>query len=201
MVFLFAPLMACSNVLHWKEEVRLSDGRTILVERTEKGGGRHEPGQRPSPQLRTIRFSDPDDPKKVYEHAVKGYSNYILLDFERGVPWMIVLIGPYSRHTNCPNESYEVLTWISNSWRRVEYKSLPDRFNKINMPNSYGQRSKDPNYNEDPRKNNETIGADKVSDMINQLPRRASEKSYRLVQEDGHGRPIDCVLRLQQKNQ
>jgi hypothetical protein len=104
-LFISLCLIACgkqANTFDWKEEIQLHDGRKIIAQRLDVLGGRSELGQEASPKERNITFADPDNPAKTYTHKITGASNYLLLDFDKGVPWLIVHVGPFSTDTKCP---------------------------------------------------------------------------------------------------
>lgn len=190
-VSLLLPALAgCTpNTFEWKEEILLHDGRRIIAERKDVAGGWTEPGQSGSTQKRTITFSDPDDPKKKYTHQITGSSNYLLLDFEKGVPWLIVSVGPFSVDTDCPIGSYETFTQVNGVWRSVSYTGLPKEFTKPNMSVTYTPDMPDP------RKKGKVLRAEEIQALLASKKRvlaGASGTTWRLVQKNDHGRPIDC---------
>ncbi|WP_080767224.1 hypothetical protein [Xanthomonas citri] len=190
-VSLLLPALAgCTpNTFEWKEEILLHDGRKIIAERKDVAGGWTEPGQSGSTQKRTINFSDPDDPKKKYTHQITGSSNYLLLDSDNGVPWLIVSVGPFSVDTDCPIGSYETFTQVNGVWRSVSYSALPKEFNKPNMATDYGPDSPDL------RRSKKLLSAEQIKEIIEAKKRKAAGSygtTWRLVQKNDHGRPIDC---------
>ncbi|MFD1841404.1 hypothetical protein [Paracidovorax cattleyae] len=190
LVLLLPALASCTpNTFEWKEEILLHDGRRIIAERKDVAGGWAEPGQSGSTQKRTITFLDPDDPKKRYTHQITGSSNYLLLDFYRGVPWLIVSVGPFSVDTDCPIGSYETFTQVNGAWRSVSYTDLPREFTKPNMAVEYTPDMPDP------RKKGKTLSAEEIQKLIASMKRvlaGASGTTWRLVEKNSHGRPIDC---------
>ncbi len=190
-VALLLPALAgCTpNTFEWKEEILLHDGRRIIAERKDVAGGWTEPGQSGSTQKRTITFPDPDDPKKKYTHQITGSSNYMLLDFDKGVPWLIVSVGPFSYETKCPIGSYETFTQVNGVWRSVSYAELPKSFTKPNMASEYTPDMPDP------RKRGEILKAEKIQELIASLKRvlaGASGTTWRLVDRDSDGFVTDC---------
>lgn len=184
----FLPMLgACDSTFKWKEEIRLHDGRIVIAERVDVLGGRHEPGQSASEKVRTINFADPSNAKKRYTHSVTGSSNYGVVDFIDGVPWMVVLVGPFSDGTKCPVGSYETITWINGGWRSVSYADLPKKIKTTNM--AYGYAPDQPEM----RKAGELLTADKINYIIKKSSRLgAVSSSYQLVETNGAGRPMDC---------
>jgi len=193
---LLPALAGCTpSTFEWKEEILLHDGRKIIAQRADVEGGWAEPGQSGSAQKRTITFPDPDIPSKQYTHQITGSTNYLLVDFENGVPWLIVDVGPFSSDTKCPIGSYETFTQISGVWRSVSYSTLPKRFNKPNMAVEYTPDMPDP------RKRGQMLSAEKIQQLITGMKRLlagASGTTWRLVEKNDHGRPIDCDYYRQQ---
>ncbi|MDA8454341.1 hypothetical protein M4R22_06170 [Acidovorax sp. GBBC 3334] len=190
-VSLLLPALAgCTpNTFEWKEEILLHDGRKIIAERKDVAGGWTEPGQSGSTQKRTITFPDPNDPKKKYTHQITGSSNYLLLDFEKGVPWLIVSVGPFSVNTDCPIGSYETFTQVNGAWRSVSYSELPKAFANPNMSVTYTPDMPDP------RRKGKVLSAEEIQALLASKKRvlaGATGTTWRLVQKNDHGRPIDC---------
>jgi hypothetical protein len=183
-------LAACgqqAKTFDWKEEVQLHDGRKIIAERLDVLGGGAEPGQERAPKERSITFADPDNPSKTYTHKITGSSNYLLLDFDKGVPWLIVDVGPFSTDTKCPIGTYETFTWANGLWQSLSYKNLPVSFKQVNMLVDY--QAIDP-FRE---KRGQLLLAIQIQNGIKKLKDNfAIESSWKLVQLNSQGRPIDC---------
>lgn len=90
----------------WKEEVQLSDGRIIVVEREtlrERGGGEivsNRSGTKPKEYR--IRFAHPDGPEKMIEwRSSKSYRTWpeipLILDLESGQPVVYANVGVRAR--------------------------------------------------------------------------------------------------------
>lgn len=188
-LLLLLALAGCTwNTFEWKEEILLHDGRKIIAEREDVAGGWTEPGQSGSTQKRTITFPDPDDPKKKYTHQITGSSNYLLLDFESGVPWLIVSVGPFSVDTDCPIGSYETFTQVNGVWRSVSYSDLPKEFTTPNMSVTYTPDMPDP------RKKGKILSAEEIQALLASKKRLlgASGTTWRLVDRDSDGFVTDC---------
>ncbi|MEN6374580.1 MAG: hypothetical protein ABFD75_07355 [Smithella sp.] len=113
----------------WKEEVRLSDGRVIVVYReiiNEMGGG--EWASNPSglkPKADYIRFNNPDLAGKSIEwRTLKTIDTWpeipLILDMEAGQPVMYTIVGV---RTAC--EAYNKYVYRNGVW--IEEK-LPETF-------------------------------------------------------------------------
>jgi hypothetical protein len=182
-------LTACSpnpsppKTFDWKEEIQLHDGRKIIAERLDTLGGWAEPGQEGAPQLRRITFPDPNQSGKTYTHTITGSSNYLLLDFDKGQPWLIVEIGPFSTDSKCPIGTYETFTMREGKWQSVSYAGLPRQFLKPNMALSYTNSM---------REKGQLTSSSQIMQRINDSRYTALESAWNLVQTNVHGRPIDC---------
>jgi len=187
---LLPALAGCTpSTFEWKEEILLHDGRKIVAQREDVEGGWAEPGQSGSAQKRTITFPDPDIQGKKYTHQITGSSNYLLVDFENGVPWLVVSVGPFSVDTDCPIGSYETFTQINGAWRSVSYSTLPKRFNKPNMATTYTPDMPDL------RRRGKILTADEINRIIAAKKKLAAGSygtTWRLVEKNDHGRSIDC---------
>jgi len=181
-----AYIIFCPSVFRWKEEVLLHDGRKIIAERKDVMGGWAEPGQSGSAQQRIITFTDPDHPEKEYTHKIMGSSNYLLLDFEEGVPWLIVYVGPFSYETKCPIGTYETFTWEGDAWKSVSYLELPKTFKHPNLAVDYAPEL---------RRRWSLLTSDQIQSLILGLKQNragGSGVSWRLVEKDSDGTITDC---------
>jgi hypothetical protein len=196
-LLLLIPLAAACGPtkLEWKEEILLHDGRKIIAERTELGGGRAEPGQSGAPKKRTISFPDPKNPKQRYTHSVTGNSNYLLVDFdETGSPWMIVYVGVFSDDTDCPNGTYQTFKWIGSGWQSVIYGTLPKLFKEPNLPVGYiVDAAPHGKPTGDLRTQKGLLSAETIKYILESFRRNhASSTVWKLAQIKENGRPIDC---------
>jgi hypothetical protein len=180
-------LSACgkpADTFDWKEEIQLHDGRKIVAQRLDVLGGWAEPGQERAPKERSITFSDPDNPAKTYTHTITGSSNYLLLDFENGVPWLIVYVGPFSTDTKCPNDTYDTYRWNGAGWQQMAFKNLPKKFTGPNLTDAYSDET---------RVKGKLTTAIQIRGEIERSKREfATEAIWRFVEKIGNGRPIDC---------
>lgn len=126
----------------WKEEVQLSDGRIIVVERemlTEGGGGEwvsNRSGRKPKEDR--IRFTHPDGSGKLIEwKSIKEYRTYpeipLILDLESGQPviFSIVYISDgcqiYSKYR------YRNGVWIEEALTKQFEKRTTNLFLKLSV--------------------------------------------------------------------
>ncbi len=152
------PVMGCSSTVTWKEEMQLSDGKRIVIERETLniGGGdewAHGSGSRP--KERRIRFVHPDGSGQVVEWRSTKMSpgtypeTPLVLDFDNGIltTFSIVAISEAC-------EIYSKYIYRNGGW--IE-EPLPDQFDK-RMTNLFLRDSADmPAFVrlEEKRKNNE----------------------------------------------
>jgi hypothetical protein len=114
----------------WKEEVNLSDGRIIVVERErvlESGGGEWASNRRGlKPKENHIRFINPDGSGKAVEYRTLKKSSMLfpeiplILDLENGQPVIYTLVGVRDR---C--EAYNKYVYRNGVWNE---ETLPEKF-------------------------------------------------------------------------
>ena len=125
----------------WKEEVLLHDGSKIIVERWQKHGGSHEPGQKPGVSDQSIIFTLPGTKKIVkwkdeYSKELSS-SNFdlVALHILKGIPYIITtpsLCLSYNEWGR-PNPPYVIFKYEKNEWKRIEIADLPIDFKNINF--------------------------------------------------------------------
>ena len=129
------------NTAQWKEEVLLHDGSKIVVERWQKHGGRHEPGQKPGIKEQSITFTLPNTKKVItwkdeYSTDV-GRSNFtaVALHIMNNTPYIITtprLCLSYNKWGR-PNPPYVVFKFESKKWQRISLSELPLEFQNVNL--------------------------------------------------------------------
>ena len=148
LVFIFTGLtnnafgfLGFGNTAKWKEEVLLHDGSKIIVERWQKHGGRHEPGQRPGIAEHSITFTLPGTNKTIkwkdeYSEDVGGSSLEILaLDIKNGTTYIVtkpVGMLAYNKWER-PNPPYIIFKLDGKVWKRISLAELPVEFKNINL--------------------------------------------------------------------
>jgi hypothetical protein len=121
---------ACSSSEHWKEEVQLSDGRIIVVERERLGerGGDEWASNRSGtkPKEYRIRFAHPDGSGKMIEWRTTKIDSQtwpeipLILDMESGQPVVFAIVAISS---GC--EVYSKYIYQNGIW--IE-EALPEKF-------------------------------------------------------------------------
>lgn len=186
-------LAACSGKafepFDWKEEIQLHDGRKVIAERVDTYGGPREPSQsEPNTNERTIKFVDPSDPEKTYTHKITGSSNYLMLDFYEGKPWLVVRVGPFSTNTRCPIGTYDTYSWDGQQWVQRSFKERPKEFIKPNMATSYSVDAPER------RRKGQLLTKEEIQKILSDKKQIGSaESSWRFVDDRGNGRSTDCL--------
>jgi hypothetical protein len=128
----FGFLFGSARTEKWKEEVQLSDGRTIAVEREtvmERGGDElthNRSGTKP--KERCLRFVNPDGSGKMVKWcSTKSYRTWpekpLILDFVSGQPIIFTSVGI---STGC--EVYLKYVYSNDKWNE---EILPETFEKL----------------------------------------------------------------------
>jgi hypothetical protein len=112
--------------LHWKEEVKLHDGRVIVAERERRQGGRAEPGQAPPQNWEEIRARNPDTGEDVVWQDESGTAAYVL-DFVGGVPYLASRVGLFRdcKKYRFPELSFVFFKYQAGSWERIDLEKFP----------------------------------------------------------------------------
>ncbi len=125
----------------WKEEIVLHDGRTLIIERSQSRGGRHEIGQRSPVHEQTIRFQLPDTRETLTwtseysEELGRTNFNVLALHVLGGMPYLVVepnLCLSYNKWGR-PNPPYVIFKRETGQWRRITMAELPVEFKTINL--------------------------------------------------------------------
>lgn len=134
-------MSACADGTSWKEEVRLQDGSSIVVERSIVRKGRHEPFQQPTIGEQNLSFKLPATHQRVrwkdeYSEDL-GSANFLpmMLEIDKGTAYLVVLpMGCLSYNKwGRPNPPYVIFRFRSGEWRRITLQELPTRFKAPNL--------------------------------------------------------------------
>jgi hypothetical protein len=136
LLLLVPGLGACSGgrTLEWKQEVKLHDGRVILVDRISKQTGKLTPEGAILEYEQTLTFTHPDTGQRLIWMLPKG-TGVRMLDFERGVPYFVLTAKSITDYNDwgCPNPPWIVYRLEQGEWLRVGVEQLPVRFIRPNM--------------------------------------------------------------------
>lgn len=146
----------------WKEEVRLSDGRVIVVEREligEAGGDEWASNRSGSkPKEYRIRFANPDGSEKIIEWRstksdIQTWPEIpLVFDFESGSPIVFSLVA-----VSACCEIYSKYVYKNGNWSE---EALPEKFEQRITNLLFGSQKNMPKFVslEEKRKRNNKIG-------------------------------------------
>jgi len=177
----------------WKEEVLLHDGSTMVVDRSQSYGGRHEIGQTPPINEQEISFSMPGTGERVlwkseYGEDI-GRANFLALalHLSKGTAYVVAephLCLSYNKWER-PNPPYVIFKYQSKEWKQVPLQELPSEFKNINLVISTKAEEK-------------TISAQSLvsADLIKELNNKLTQPEYRTILREpvtsGEGSLINC---------
>lgn len=137
-----AGFLGIGNTASWKEEALLHDGSKIIVERWQKHGGSHEPGQKPGISDQSITFTMPGTNKTIKwedeaSDELGGHANFnlVALHFMNSTPYIITtpdLCLSYNKWGR-PNPPYVIFKYENKKWKRIELSEMPAAFKDINL--------------------------------------------------------------------
>jgi hypothetical protein len=125
----------------WKEEVLLHDGNTLVVNRSQSYGGRHEIGQPPPIKEHTITFTLPGSNQIItwaskYDEDI-GRTNFFLLAVHvlNGMPYVVTSPNSCLSYNKLgrPNPPYVFFKYDGKAWQRIPLKEFPAEFQAINV--------------------------------------------------------------------
>lgn len=111
--------------LRWQEEVKLADGRVIVVERWSKRPAMGTLGQRGPTLWWEIKAKNPDTSETVtwYEDAGTGPD---IFDFVAKVPYVAARVGAYSA---CKKYGWPKVNWVffryDGTWKQIPIEEFP----------------------------------------------------------------------------
>jgi hypothetical protein len=121
-----ANLAACSPYVSWKEEVKLNDGRVIVVEQRKLAEGeidRESWLTIPLPEFGT---------KPIVWH---GHVTPMNLNVDQGILYVVGLppTGREARFYGCPEHGYVAFAWKKGTWNRVFFAQIPESIYSTNL--------------------------------------------------------------------
>lgn len=127
-------LCACERGVHWQQETRLHDGRTLTVERVSQrpmldflsgdgGTSAHE-----------IGFTHPDGSPPIHWRLPKGTAPH-MLDFDGPNTYLVLATDSPAAYNawQCPNPPWIVYRHFFGVWMRIGLDELPARFVTPNL--------------------------------------------------------------------
>lgn len=129
-------LSACDRgrTIEWKEEVKLQDGRVVMVERMSKQTGVIFPENTVIEYEKTLSFTHPDTSERIDWILPKGTGAW-MLDFDRGIPYLVLRTSSVADYNtwDCPNPPWLAFRYEAERWQRIGQEQLPVRFVKPNL--------------------------------------------------------------------
>jgi hypothetical protein len=125
----------------WKEEVKLHDGRTILVRRSQNYHGLSEPTQPAPVGEHTLTFRPPGADRDISWRGEYGEDvgrmelSPLALDVIGGVPYLIAwpnLCIAYNKWGR-PNPPYVAFRFEAGTWKRIPLSAIPAEIGKANL--------------------------------------------------------------------
>jgi hypothetical protein len=175
--------MCTPATYRWKEEVRLHDGRLIVVERSRVMSGPREPFRSATVGKWTLAFENPNKPGKKISLDVHGGADPMLLGFVQGIPYVAIQPGRGDARYfyNCPDPPY-IFFRYDGEWRRIELAEFPRELVARNLPNDT------PEYEARSRK----WGIITSLEMQKLLEIVKRENSVRIIRPNGDVTIYDC---------
>ncbi len=175
--------MCTPATYRWKEEVRLHDGRLIVVERSRVMSGPREPFRSATVGKWTLVFENPDKPGKKISLDVHGGAAPMLLGFVDGLPYVAInpRRGDARYFYNCPLPPY-IFFRYDGEWKRIELKDFPKELSLRNLPNHTDEYEAIANRH----------GTISNSELLKLLEIVKREDSVRIIRPNGDETLYDC---------
>lgn len=143
LLVMLSSMGAHSATMEWKEEVRLHDGSTVVLDRFYNLGGRPTLDARERAALdETVTFSLPGSGKQIkwttdFRDSVPEPNslNLLLLDVVNGVPYIATYPAgciAYNKWKR-PNPPYVFFKYESEEWKRIPLAEFPAKLTKSNV--------------------------------------------------------------------
>lgn len=182
-IVVFGVQMCTPATYRWKEEVRLHDGRLIVVERSRVMSGPREPFRSATVGQWTLAFEHPDKPGKKITLEVHGGAAPMLLGLADGVPYVAInpRRGDAQYFYNCPDPPY-IFFRYDKEWKRIELAEFPKELVNRNLPSTYKE------YRELSERGG-MITKDQITKIIN---RDKDQVDQKIVRPYGDKTQYDC---------
>lgn len=142
-LLLGSAISACSSTMRWTEEVKLHDGRILIVERMYNLGGYRGLESHERTELdETITFSVPDSNKQITwktdfrdSQPEPNSLNLLQIEVVKGVPYIATYPAgciAYNKWQR-PNPPYVFFKYVDNNWKQISLAEFPVELNKINV--------------------------------------------------------------------
>lgn len=120
-------LRVAGGRLSWTEEVRLSDGRTIVVDRSNRYDdvGWTKPASSGLFQRARLAFATPRP--IIHLKDWEGSAQPLILDVRDGKAYLVAIVTSYSgvEEFGKPDPGYVAFVFSGDHWKRIDLKDLP----------------------------------------------------------------------------
>ena len=126
-LWLATSLSACSKSVSWEEEVKLKDGRQILITRTQYYESYSElgaPGDGWRPVKSSLKFKI--EQASPYEIVWEESLGPLILEVQNNQPIVVAVPNSceeFNKHGR-PSPSYVIFRYTNNSWQRIRFAEI-----------------------------------------------------------------------------
>lgn len=122
-------LTACGKTIDWKQEVKLHDGRVIVVDRQSKQESMSIPTKGILEPWQQIAFTHPASGERIVWNLPQGLGLW-MLDIEGGTIWMVLKPQSVADYNNwgCPSPPWIAFRREAGIWQQVPMGDMPSVF-------------------------------------------------------------------------
>lgn len=120
--------------LNWKQEIRLQDGRSLMVDRVSKVTGKRFPEGGNYDIYQSLTFTHPDTNERI-TWAPPEHTGPVMLDVDGPNAYYVVeaiSVGDYNQ-IGCPNPPYLIYRYADKQWKQISINDMPARFVERNV--------------------------------------------------------------------
>lgn len=127
-------LSACGKTIDWKQEVKLHDGRVIVVERQSKQNRIILPERQTIEVWQRLTFMRPGTSVRIEFELPKGLRVW-LLDFEGDAAYAVLKPASVADYNTwgCPSPAWIAYRHRQGSWQQIVFTELPMMFKQPNI--------------------------------------------------------------------
>lgn len=165
-------LAACGKTIDWKQEVKLHDGRVIVVDRKSKQESMSIPTKGILEPWQQIAFTHPASRERIVWDLPKGLGLW-MLDIGGGMIWTVLKpqsIADYNAW-GCPSPPWIVFRWQTGIWQQVAMGDLPS---VLTTPNTLAAAASD-----NPRSENKLVSVEQFGAYLARL-----DPEYRTISRE-----------------
>lgn len=127
-------ITACGKTIDWKQEVKLHDGRVIVVDRKSKQDKIILPEKQTIEVWQRLAFTQPGTSAPIEFELPKGLRIW-LLDFEGNAAYAVLKPASVADYNTwgCPSPPWIAYRYRQGSWQQIAFTELPMMFKKPNI--------------------------------------------------------------------